>query len=543
MTDPDAVSSIGEGSGGYYLERRLPWGAMADIIMANRRIAMRKIRQVLRLAFEAGASRRLIAKSLGLSRDAVTDYLTRAAAAGLSWPLPVDLDDAQLEARLFPPLDSNDLRKPEPDWAVIHREMRRKDATLQALHGEFLAEQPNGIGYSLFCQRYREWLKGLKRYMRQTHVAGERAFVDYAGPRVGILNRETGEIRMAQIFVGILGASSYTYAEAHWSQQLPDWIAAHTRMFEFFGGVPQIVVCDNLKSAVTKASRTDPKIHPAYQHLAEHYNTLILPARPYKPKDKAKVENAVLIVERWILFRLRKRIFTSLAELNAAIQELLADLNNRPFQKLPGSRRGQFEAIERPALMPLPSDKFEYTEFRKVTIGLDGCFEVDGCIYSAPYTLCRKPVELRITANLIEILHRGRRVASHERTSGKASVIDSQHLHPAARHFGMWSADRELAWAASIGPKTHAFLSQLLAASKVKEQGYRSAGALKRLEKEFGAERLEAACARAFDIGARSLGSVRSILNTGLDRQRSPEADFREAAFHHPNVRGSEYYH
>ena len=516
---------------------------MADIIMANRRIAMRKIRQVLRLALEAGASRRRIAKSLGLSRDVVTDYLTRAVAAGLAWPLSPDLDDAQLENLLFPPLGVNLHRKPEPDWAVIHQEMKRKGATLQALHEEFLAEQPDGIGYSLFCDRYRDWQKGLKRYMRQTHVAGERAFVDYAGPTVGIPNPETGEIRKAQIFVGILGASNYTYAEAHWSQQLPDWIAAHTRMFEFFGGVPQVVVCDNLKSAVTKASRTEPKIHPAYQHLAEHYSTLILPARPRKPKDKAKVENAVLIVERWILFRLRKRVFTSLAELNEAIQELLVDLNNRLFQKLPGSRRSQFEEIDHPALTPLPTETFEYTEFRKVTVGLDGRFEVDGGIYSAPYTLCRKPVDLRITANIIEILHRGRRVASHERTSSSVPAIDPQHLHPADRYFGTWSADRELAWAATVGAKTQAFLNQLLCTSKVKEQGYRSAGALKRMEKEFGAERLEAACTRALDIGASSLSSVRSILNTGLDRQQPPEADFHEAAFHHPNVRGSGYYH
>lgn len=541
MTDPEAL--LWDGTGRCYLEKQPHMPCMADIIMANRRIAMRMIRQVLRLALEAGASRRRIAKSLGLSRDVVTDYLTRAAAAGLTWPLPPDLDDAQLEDRLFPPLGANVQRKPEPDWALIHREMKRKGATLQALHEEFLAEQPNGIGRSLFCERYREWLQGLKRYMRQTHVAGERAFVDYAGPTVAIQDPESGEIRKAQIFVGILGASNYTYAEAHWSQQLPDWIAAHTRMFAFFGGAPQVIVCDNLKAAVTKASRTEPKIHPAYQHLAEHYNTLILPARPRKPKDKAKVENAVLIVERWILFRLRKRVFTSLAELNAAIRELLVDLNNRPFQKLPGSRHSQFEEIDQPALTPLPNEIFEYTEFRKVTIGLDGCFEVDGGIYSAPYTLCRKPVELRITANMIEVLHRGRRVASHERTSSNAPTIDPQHLHPADRHFGMWSADRELAWAETIGPKTLAFLNRLLAPSKVKEQGYRAAVALKRMEKDFGAERLESACARALDIGASSLASVRSILNTGLDRQRPPEADFHEAAFHHPNVRGSGYYH
>lgn len=504
---------------------------------------MRKIRQVLRLALDAGVSRRSISRSLGLSRDVVTDYLTRAAAAGLTWPLPPDLDDAQLEDRLFPQLAINLLRKPEPDWAVIHQEMKRKGATLQVLHEEFLADQPHGIGYSLFCERYRDWAKCLKRYLRQVHIAGERVFVDYAGPTVGILDPETGEMRKAQIFVGILGASNYTFAEAHWSQQLHDWIAAHVRMFEFFGGVPEVVVCDNLKSAVTKASRTEPKLHPIYQHLADHYTMLIIPARPRKPKDKAKVENAVLVVERWILFRLRKRVFTSLAELNAAIMELLVDLNNRPFQRISGSRRSQFEEIDHPALKALPTEPFEYTEFRKAVVGLDGCFDVDGQLYSAPYTLSRKPIELRITANVIEVLHRGRRVASHERTAGKDPVIDPQHLQTKDRYFGMWVADQELAWAATVGLRTKEFLEHLLAGKKFKEQGYRAAGALKRMAKEYGSERLEAACSRALDIGASSLTSVRSILSTGLDRQKAPESDIQEATFHHANVRGSGYYH
>ena len=492
---------------------------------------MRKIRQVLRLALDAGVSRRSISRSLGLSRDVVTDYLTRAAAAGLTWPLPPDLDDAQLEDRLFPQLAINLLRKPEPDWAVIHQEMKRKGATLQVLHEEFLADQPHGIGYSLFCERFREWAKGLKGYLRQVHIAGERAFVDYAGPTIGIRNPETGEVRSAQIFVGILGASNYTYAEAHWSQQIPDWISAHVRMLEFFGGAPEVIVCDNLKSAVTKASRSEPKIHPIYQHLADHYGLLIIPARARKPKDKSKVENAVLVVERWILFRLRKRVFSSLSELNSAIIALLKDLNDRPFQKISGSRRSQFAAIDRPALQALPTEPFEYTEFRKVTVGLDGCFDVDGSFYSVPYRLCRKPVELRITANLIEVLHQGRRVASHERTSSKDPVIDPQHLRPNDRYFGMWTADQELAWAAVIGPKTKEFLEHLFSGNKVKEQGYRAAGALKRIEKEYGAERLEAACSRALDISASSITSVRSILNTGLDRQKAPDSQGNRTDF------------
>jgi transposase len=511
--------------------------------MANRRIAMRKIRQVLRLAAETDLSRRGIARSLGLSRDTVNDYVTRAAAAGLAWPLPEDMDDARLDALLFPPLIARTARKPEPDWQQVHLDLARAGATMQVLHEEYLADHSGGMSYSHFCQRYRDWAKALRSYMRQPHKAGERVFVDYAGPTLPIHDPASGEIRRAQIFVGVLGASVYTYAEAHWSQRLPDWIAAHTRMFEFFGGVPEVVVCDNLKAAVTKASRTEPVVHPVYQHLAEHYGTMILPTRPRKPKDKAKVENAVLLVERWILFRLRKRVFTSLADLNAAIRELLADLNDRPFQKLPGCRRSAFEAIDRPVLKALPVQPFEYTEFRRVRVGLDGYFEVEGRPYSAPPSLCRQEVDLRITAATVEILHRGRRVGSHARTAGVEPVVDPQHLAPAQRHFGRWEPEGALTWAGTVGPHAQAFLQTLLTAARVKEEGYRAAQGLQRLAKDFGADRLEAACRRAGEIGATSLSSVRSILRNGLDQVKQPENPHQEAAFDHPNVRGANYYH
>ena len=504
---------------------------------------MRKIRQVLRLAHEDGASRRSIAHSLGLSRDAVTDTLVRAAAAKLSWPLPDGLDDAQLEQLLFPPAAAKMRRKIEPDWALIHGELKRKGATLQALHGEYLAGQPDGVGYSHFCNGYRTWAKTLKRYLRQTHVAGERVFVDYAGPTMRIIDRASGEIRHAQIFVGVLGASNYTYAEAHGSQRLPDWIAAHTRMFEFFGGVPAVIVCDNLKSAVIKASRTEPVLNPAYQNLADHYSALVLPARPYKPKDKGKVENAVLVVERWIMFRLRNQVFGSLAELNAAIRVLLDELNARPFQKLPGSRRSTFESLDQPALKALPERSFEYAEFRKLRVGLDSRIEVDGCAYSVPFRLCRQVVDLRLTAHTLEILHQGQRVASHARSSGSEPMIDPQHLEPAHRHFGLWDANRELEWALSIGASVHGFLQVLLAATRVKEQGYRAALGLKKLEKLHGPERLEAACRRALEIGANALSSVRSILKNGLEQQPKTDTAQQEAAFDHPNVRGPHYYH
>ncbi len=504
---------------------------------------MRKIRQVLRLALEAGFSRRSISKSLHVSRDIITDYLTRTAAAGLTWPLPPEMDDAQLELKLFPGQPDATLRRPEPNWEMVHQEMKAKGATLQVLHQEFLAEYPMGIGYSLYCGRYRLWQKTLRRYMRQPHVAGERAFVDYAGPTMEVLNVQTGEFRKAQIFVGILGASNYTYAEAHWSQKLPNWIAAHARMFEFFDGVPQIVVCDNLKSAVTKASRTEPVVHPTYQNMAAHYKTVILPARPRKPKDKAKVENAVRVVERWILFRLRKRIFASLEELNTAIASLLADLNARPFQKMSGSRRSQYEELDRPVLKALPEQVYEYTEFLSARVGQDGCFNVDGIDYSAPHMLSRQEIDLRVTAANIEILHRGKRVASHTRSGGNSPIIDPQHLRAADLHFGGWDAAHALEWTDTIGPHTHQYLQQLLATSGIKEHGYRATNALKRMESEFGSSRLEAACGRANAIGATLLSSLRSILRKGLDKQGATDLEHQEATFDHPNVRGSDYYH
>jgi transposase len=520
-------------------------GEHADLAnMSNRRIDMRQIRQVLRLHHESCQSIRAIARSLGVSRDAVTDYLTRAAAARLRWPLPPDMDDVALENRLFPPRAiKNILRKPEPDWVEIHEELKRKGATLQVLHEEYLAEHPDGINYSLFCQRHREFKQTLKSHMRQTYVAGDRVFVDYAGPTMPIFEQALGNTLHAQIFVGVLGASNYIYAEAHWSQKLPDWIAAHVRMFEHFGGVPGVVVCDNLKSAVIKASRTEPVINATYQNMADHYGTVILPARARKPKDKSKAENGVLIIERWILFRLRKRVFSSLGELNEAIRLLLIEVNSRPFKKLPGNRQSAFDAIDKPALMPLPSVHYEYAEFRKVRVGMDYMVEVDGRPYSVPDALRGREVELRLTATTVEVLCKGQRVASHVRSASNKPSIDPLHMKDAHRHFGLWNAADSLEWAQQAGAQVHGFLQVLLAAARTHEHGYRATTGLKKLASDFGNERLNAACQRGIEIGATTLSSIRSILRNGLDQQPSEKTTNLEADFEHPNVRGSGYYH
>lgn len=504
---------------------------------------MRQIRQVLRLARDDGASQRDIAKSLGLNRGTVSDYLVRAAAAKLMWPLPSDMDDATLEARLFPPTTVSSTRKPHPDWHYIHLQLKKKGATLKGLHEEYLEQHLDGMAYSRFCEGYRHWSKKhLKKYLRQNHVAGERTFVDYAEPTIAIHDRGSGELKRAQIFVGVLGASNFTYCEAHWSQQLPNWIAAHVRMFEYFEGSTEIIVCDNLKSAVIKASRTEPEIHPTYAAMSEHYDAMVLPAYPEEPQHKAKVENAVLIVERWILFCLRKRIFTSLEEANEAIRELLERLNDRPFQRLPGSRRSQYLAIDKPALKPLPVQRYEYTEFHKVRVGLDGFFKVDDREYSAPDALYGLEIEVRLTSATVEILHAGRRIGSHVRRFSGPPVVDPSHLSPARQHFKFWEPSIELDWAETVGPYTKAFLAMLLKNIRAKESGMRKANSMKGLKKQYGIERLDSACARAIEISATSVSSVRSILRTGLDQQKRTDSTVQEADFEHENLRGADFY-
>ena len=375
---------------------------------------MRKIRQVLRLAWEAGLGHRQIGLSLSMSPTTVGEYVRRAKSAGLSWPVPVDWDDGRLEACLYPyPPAAADAEQPLPDWAEVYREYRRKGVTLQLLWEEYKEVHPEGIQYSQFCDRYRTWVGKLDLVMRQNHRAGEKLFVDYAGQTVPVVEPATGEMREAQIFVASLGASHYTYAEATWSQGLPDWIASHIRCLEFLGCVPALLVPDNLKSAVTKPCWYEPIANATYEDFADHYGSAILPARVRRPKDKAKVENAVLLVGRWILARLRHHTFFSLAELNVAIADLLKDLNTKPFKKIPDCRQVLFEQLDRPAMKPLPGERYAYAEWKRARVNIDYHVEVLGHYYSVPYQLVKQELDVRITANIVELLRRNKRVASH----------------------------------------------------------------------------------------------------------------------------------
>jgi transposase len=506
---------------------------------------MRKIREVLRLYWAHGLSKRKTARSCGISRPAVDEYLRRAEAAGLSWPLPANLDDSALERLLFPAAPA--LPAPMrglPDWSTIHRELRRKGVTLFLLWQEYRERHPQGYQYSWFCERYRAWRGRLDVVMRQDHRAGEKLFVDYAGQTVPVVDRLSGEVRAAQIFVAVLGASNYTYAEATWTQGLPDWIGSHQRCFRYLDGVPEIVVPDNLRSGVTKAHRYEPDANPTYQDMATHYGVAVLPARVRRPRDKAKVEAGVLVVERWILATLRHRTFFSLAELNAAIRELLEKLNDRPFKKLPGSRREHFERLDKPALQPLPAEPYVYAEWKKARVHIDYHVAVDGHYYSVPHALIKKQLDVRITQHTLECFHRGNRVASHRRAyqKGRHTTVPA-HMPEAHRKAGEWSPERLARWAARTGPATEKLILRVLSARKHPQQAYRSCLGILRLGKAYGEQRLEAACRRALTLGSHSYKSIESILKHRLDEQ--PLAEQPELALpeDHDNIRGPSYYH
>ncbi len=383
-----------------------------------RRLPMRKIEEALRLK-SAGLSTRKIALSLGVGQSTVSEYLRRADRAGFGWPLPEGVMDACLETRLFRPQGGETRRGlAQPDWPAVHRELRRKNVTLSLLWEEYRASHPDdGYGYSRFCELYRRWEGRLTPVMRQHHVAGDKLFVDYAGDTLDVVDPKTGEVREAQLFVAVLGASNYTFAEATWTQTLPDWIGSHVRAFAFLGGVPGQIVSDNLKSGVTKACFYEPKVNRAYADLAAHYDTAVIPARPYKPRDKAKVEVGVQVVQRWVAARLRGRRFFSLAELNAAIRELLAGINGKVTRHLGASRRDLFEQLDRPALKPLPAAPYEYAEWIERKVGLDYHVEIGRHYYSVPHQLLKTTLWARLTAKTVEIFHEGQRVASHVRSS------------------------------------------------------------------------------------------------------------------------------
>ncbi|MCZ6612829.1 MAG: IS21 family transposase [Planctomycetota bacterium] len=511
--------------------------------MATERLPMRKLRDALRLE-ASGLSRRQIAVSLNIGRTAARTYLDRAHAAGLSWPLPDGLSDETLERLLFPPPGKTpNQQRVEPDWAQVHLESRKPNVTLTLLWVEYRAIDPSGYGYSRFCDLYNAWKGRLRPTMRQNHVAGEKMFVDYAGATVEVIDGTSGEVLQAQIFVAVLGASNYTYAEATRSQTLPDWIGAHCRAFAYFAGVPRQVICDNLKSGVIKACFHEPRINRSYAEMATHYDTAVIPARPRKPRDKAKVEVGVQIVQRWILARLRTRTFFSLGELNQAISELLEQLNARVTRHLGASRRELFEQLDQPALAALPAEPYVYAEWKECKAGLDYHVEIEKHYYSVPHRYLGCKLWARFTDRTVEVFVAGKRIACHMRGhSNRRHTTLDEHMPSAHRRYATWTPQRISRQATSIGSNTEALIDIIMRERRHPEQGFRSCIGILGLAKSYGSERLEAASERALEIGARSYTAVASILKNNLDRRRAQKAT-DGPAIRHPNIRGPRYFH
>lgn len=512
--------------------------------MAKERLSMRKIREIYRLKYESGLTNRKIAKSCSVARSTVGSYLEKAESAGLKWPFPDDLSDTDLFNLLFKDNGGKrSNRKPMPQMEYIHNELKRKGVTLQLLWYEYKQAHPDGYQFSYFCELYQKWSGKLDISLKQRHNAGEKLFIDYSGVTIPVKDPKTGNITKAELFIAVLGASNYTFAYATPSQSLPYWIKSHIRAFEFFGGVPQILVPDNLKSGVTHPSRYEPDINPTYNDMATHYGTAVIPARVRKPKDKSKAENGVKLAESWIIAALRNHTFFSVEELNRAISKKLTELNNRKFQKLDTTRRKMFEEIDKPALKPLPNIRYEYAEWKKARVNIDYHIEFDRHYYSVPYQLRKEQVDIRYTYGTVEVLFKNKRVASHIR-SYKQGAFSTTHEHMPKSHqkYLEWTPSRVIKWAAKNGPSTGELVAGIINSRAHPEQGFRASMGIIRLGKQYSPERLEKACKRAVSINSYSYKSVESILKKGLDKVPLQSNQGEKTPISHPNIRGKQYF-
>lgn len=515
--------------------------------MAQEGLTMRRFKEILRLRHEKGLSNGLIANALGVAKTTVSTYLYLARRSQISWPMGEGIGDTELREKLYssrcqtkqPPA------KPLPDFETIHTELKRKGVTLQLLWEEYHNAQTGGYGYTQFCHYYNQWAKHLDVSMRQHHKAGEKLFIDYAGQKIPITDPKTGEIRPAEMFVSVLGASNYTYAEASLTQQLPDWIGSHIRAFEYFQGVPAICVPDNLKSGITRPCRYEPGINQTYEDMATHYGTVVIPARVAKPKDKAKVENAVLVVERWILARLRDRTFYSLSEANEAIWQLLEELNTRPMQEFKKSRREVFEDIERGVLLSLPRERYVMAEFSICHVNIDYHVEVEKHYYSVPYRLTHEEVETRLTPTIIEVFHDGKRVASHRRSYQKHGFTTlPEHMPESHRRYAQWTPSRIIGWGRSKGEAVGLLFEKILESRRHPEQGFRSCLGIIHLEKKYGIERIVAACQKTKQLEAYGCAYqiIKRMLINKTESQPVAGVDDEKVPAPHSNVRGWQYY-
>lgn len=507
---------------------------------------MRQLREILRLRLHAELSMRQIRDSLRLSLGTVQKVVSTAEEVGLDWETIERIDDQQLARAIYP---ESDVRTSQhfqlPDWCEVHQELKHKGVTKHLLWEEYTQQYPNrSYSYPQYCFLYQSWLKKQKRSMRQTHKAGDKLFVDYAGQTVPIVNGDTGEVRSAQIFVAVLGASNYTFCEATWSQSLPDWLGSHVRALAFIGGVPKLIVPDNLKSGVTKACRYDPDLNPSYQQLGAHYGTAIMPARPRKPQDKAKAEVGVQIIERWILARLRHHTFFSLGELNRCIRTLLVEVNNKAFRQLKGSRQQWFESLDRPALAPLPKHPYQYTEIKTVKVNVDYHIQYDQHLYSVPHHLVGEKLQLHASDHLIELYFHNQRITSHARKYRPGMTTLTEHMPKQHEKHHQWTAGRLMNWAKDLGDEVLLWVQRQLKQKQHEQQAYRVCLGLLNLSRAYPAKRINNACAIANQNRLYRLKQIKSILQSNQD-QLLPESKEQLSLLpqSHENIRGPKNYH
>lgn len=509
--------------------------------MATVRLSVRKIREILRLSWGLGLRPGEVAASCNIARSTVQDYLLKAQAAGLSWPLAPEMDDAALENLLFARVGRPKAERPLPDFSEVARSLKSHKGMSLALEWQrYISSNPHGYQYSYFCELFQEWSKHVDLVMRQEHLAGDKAFSDFAGSTLRITNRHTGEVESAHLFVCCLGASSYTFARAFYSENSEAWCIGHADAFTYFRGCPAVVVPDNPKAVITKACPYEPDVHMDFQHMADHFNLAVIPARVRKPKDKAKVEAAVKMATRWIIAVLKDQTFFSLPELNLAIAELLEKLNSRPFKKMPGSRRSQYELVDRPALRPLPLTPYEYTQVCKAKVFLDYHIDLNGYRYSVPYQYVGKKIEYRLNYRTLEVFYKGQRIASHPRLIDKRKPATQREHMPANHAFLLdWTPERFTAWAQKIGPSTERLISTVLASREFPQQSFRTCLGILSLAKEFGADRLEKASSVALSVRATSFKAVRLILQNQQDRRRFVDAPIQLKIIH-SHIRGAQ---
>jgi len=509
--------------------------------MAQRRLSMRKTREILRLRYTANPGLRAIARSCRVSTTTVKRTLAAAETVALTWPLPADLSDSALEQQLFGDRQSGvSAGGPQPDWERVSLELKKKHVTLLLLWEEYRRNHPDGFGYSHWCDLYARWGKThVEPVLRQECRAGEALFVDWAGSTVPYM--ENGKEREAHVFVAVLGGSDLVFADVFTDERLPSWIRAHVEAFTFLGGVPETVVPDNPKTAVTAACRYEPDLNHAYQELAEYYGTVILPARVRKPRDKARAENGVRNVGQRIMAPLRHCQFMSLGEVREAVLEQRRLLNERPFQKRAGCRRTLFEQVEKPVLRPLPAHPLPVGEWRQSTVYKDYHIELDRLYYSVPYRYIGETVDVRLGDRTVEIFHDGLRLAVHPRQpeNGKASTLP-EHRTMAHRSYIERDADSFIAKAAAVGGNCAQAVKTILQNFPHPEMAFRSCEGILRLGRQHGAQRLEVACLRCLESGTVRYRHIEQMLSNRMEHIGPAEAD--PTPVRHANLRGPAYY-